>query len=188
MGAILFAQDFNISVFVATNCDSSATGISGVDVIVYPVPMGAAVCSGATDGTGIFSCDIAGGGASGPNQQWQVWIFDPCGDGDTLFYDIQNNQGMITSWGDTICCTDSTTLGINNLTNQGNVATMYPNPVNNRLYIHPTKSFTGVAIEYTVYDVNGKFIKQDKLNGDSIDLSELQTGSYILQLMSEETI
>jgi len=73
-----------------------------------------------------------------------------------------------------------TALGVSQ--NQKETATLYPNPVANRLFVAGIE-----AVAYVVYDMNGRqydlsFDLQDK----SIDVSRLSAGIYILSIETEK--
>ena len=59
--------------------------------------------------------------------------------------------------------------------------TIYPNPVFNVLNIKNV----GIAIENVkIYDLNGRLIKEEKLDHNQIDLSQLQKGIYVLEIIT----
>ncbi|WP_417212923.1 FG-GAP-like repeat-containing protein [Bizionia sp.] len=61
--------------------------------------------------------------------------------------------------------------------------TIYPNPVENTLNISAPVSLDGKIA--TVFDINGKKVLNSKLQTNTLDVSKLQTGFYILRLESE---
>ena len=63
---------------------------------------------------------------------------------------------------------------------------IYPNPANNELNLSFNAS---IAYDYTIYDVLGKqllFGKKSKLNNSFIDVSQLNPGTYIIKINSNE--
>lgn len=56
----------------------------------------------------------------------------------------------------------------------------FPTIVNNEIYIHIKDNFTPQSIE--IYAVNGKYIEAFQLDENSINLSSLERGIYVLQL------
>lgn len=74
------------------------------------------------------------------------------------------------------------TLGLND--QQKNVTSLYPNPVIDNLEIKSNQNFK----EIRVYNLDGKIIKKKKLLSNSINLSDLIPGTYIAQLIGEDTI
>ncbi len=61
-------------------------------------------------------------------------------------------------------------------------ARFYPNPVNNILYFE-SKSNAMIS-ELYVYDVNGKMVKTMKLSSNTIDMTSLSAGTYIIKTNS----
>ena len=59
---------------------------------------------------------------------------------------------------------------------------VYPNPVKDTLFIKSEKQFTS----YSVYNMTGQMVGSDKIFGKVIDLSHLQTGSYVLKLTDKD--
>ncbi len=59
---------------------------------------------------------------------------------------------------------------------------IYPNPAKNQLFVNNTYSKDAT---YEVYNNIGKQVKMEKLNGISIDISDLQSGLYILKIKTE---
>ena len=76
------------------------------------------------------------------------------------------------------------TLGIN--TFDSNAFSVYPNPSNGNLTIKTNLPIEKASI--TVSDLNGRIVHQlnaDVLENQSLDLSELQSGMYILTIKNE---
>lgn len=65
---------------------------------------------------------------------------------------------------------------------------LYPNPANNALYLVFKKKMTFKDI--SVLDLNGKVLMKDinALSANSIDISSLNTGLYILQIVGNEQV
>ena len=71
----------------------------------------------------------------------------------------------------------------NNIDSTYNDLVIYPNPVNDKIFI---KNNTNSTIKTIIYSLNGKELKSDKtLN--QIDVSELSKGIYFLKLIRENT-
>ena len=60
---------------------------------------------------------------------------------------------------------------------------IYPNPVNNVINLTTTIGLDNAA--YSVYDLSGKLIKTDTLDSNSINVSKLSSGTYILRIISD---
>ncbi|SDR72498.1 Por secretion system C-terminal sorting domain-containing protein [Formosa sp. Hel1_31_208] len=63
---------------------------------------------------------------------------------------------------------------------------IYPNPTKVLLNISSTDNLTDAI--YTIFDINGKRIMNAKLTQNTIDVSELTTGNYILRIVSGNSI
>lgn len=75
--------------------------------------------------------------------------------------------------------------GINTIMNTSDIITLSPNPVNNILHI----SAKNVMIKnIIVYDITGRMIMNQTAAGNktSLDISELNTGTYILQTLTQD--
>lgn len=76
--------------------------------------------------------------------------------------------------------TSSNGVGVSEITN--NTFTIYPNPVQHTLNI---QAIDLNSIEnYSIITLDGKTMQRDRLNQASIDLSNLESGVYLLQLTS----
>jgi hypothetical protein len=60
---------------------------------------------------------------------------------------------------------------------------VYPNPADDFLNVELPSNFDKVS--YRILDVNGKLVKQGNLRSKRIEISNLTTGSYLLQLIVE---
>ena len=63
---------------------------------------------------------------------------------------------------------------------------IYPNPTKDVIRISTNGNLQGAI--YTVFDINGKRVLNAKLNQDTIDVSTLNTGNYILRIVSGNSI
>ena len=79
--------------------------------------------------------------------------------------------------------------GTSSYASQANVelSTMYPNPTNKHINI---KSISTRPIELTVFNLNGAKIRSEKTKEDfiQIDVSTLENGIYILQILTDNGI
>ncbi|MBK9590525.1 MAG: T9SS type A sorting domain-containing protein [Crocinitomicaceae bacterium] len=55
---------------------------------------------------------------------------------------------------------------------------MYPNPANQNIEIRTTENFT----TYQIHDMSGRIISEGNLLNNSISVSTLEIGTYILNL------
>ncbi|SHL75982.1 BspA family leucine-rich repeat surface protein [Chryseobacterium polytrichastri] len=63
-----------------------------------------------------------------------------------------------------------------------NDITIYPNPANDFIYV---KNLKGNST-YKIFDLSGRIIQQDILNDEKINVSNLMSGNYILQIISKD--
>ncbi|MEM9053108.1 MAG: FG-GAP-like repeat-containing protein [Bacteroidota bacterium] len=63
---------------------------------------------------------------------------------------------------------------------------VFPNPVNDELFIDASTNIIGAR--YDVFDVQGKRVVSGILNSNSFNVSSLETGNYILQVVQGESI
>jgi PKD repeat protein len=84
------------------------------------------------------------------------------------------------------------TAGIQQFANSKEQVIIYPNPNNGSFVIEPIPSLTlpqGKGILMQVYDVNGKLVLSQTINGKtSIDASSLNEGIYNISLQSNEGV
>ena len=65
---------------------------------------------------------------------------------------------------------------------------VYPNPTRNHLTVETKKQSEGLI--YTLYDVNGRLLKNGEVEASRFDLnlSDYPSGSYILQILQESDL
>lgn len=63
---------------------------------------------------------------------------------------------------------------------------LYPNPTKDVLNLNATYGFDNAI--YSVFDMNGRRVMNSRFNTNTIDVSELSTGNYILRIMDEGVI
>ena len=66
-------------------------------------------------------------------------------------------------------------------TNQAKI-TVSPNPASNNII------FSQKVQSVSIYDLNGRLIKSSIINGNSLSVSELSLGMYILQYETEKEL
>ncbi len=72
-------------------------------------------------------------------------------------------------------------LGFNNELNTNSLTTIYPNPTSSTLNIQSNFKF----IYYTIYDIYGKKIRNEYLNGNTLSIIDIPNGIYILKLEND---
>lgn len=75
------------------------------------------------------------------------------------------------------------TLSIDEINNQNSDVLVYPNPVENELFIQHQEISNW---QVQVYDVTGKQLKTMSINQETINLSSLTSGTYYLVFTNEE--
>lgn len=75
----------------------------------------------------------------------------------------------------------SSTTGVINVLNQRPYLAIYPNPVDNLLILKNVKK----NIKYKLYNLTGQLLLESTYNGDTIDVSNLETGMYLIILSDE---
>lgn len=60
---------------------------------------------------------------------------------------------------------------------------LYPNPTKDVLNLNATYGFENAI--YTVFDMNGRRVMNSRFDSNTIDVSELSTGNYILRIMND---
>ncbi|HSD14304.1 MAG TPA: CotH kinase family protein [Flavobacterium sp.] len=66
--------------------------------------------------------------------------------------------------------------------NELNGLIVYPNPITNIVYVLPQSE----SLEFTIYGIDGRKIQNGKLYNNEINLSQLPSGMYIMQLQNED--
>ncbi|MCF1192722.1 T9SS type A sorting domain-containing protein [Mangrovimonas sp. AS39] len=78
----------------------------------------------------------------------------------------------------------NSTLSLEDNTINTNEVKLYPNPVNNTLFITSTERIESV----TIYNLSGQLIKQDSDISNGVNVSQLSTGLYLIQIKTTEGI
>ncbi|WP_179352158.1 T9SS type A sorting domain-containing protein [Winogradskyella vidalii] len=106
--------------------------------------------------------------------------------GDNSYYDtaifasldLSGNERFFNTTIDLGAYEYNSTLGIDNVFLNTNAVKLYPNPVSDRLYIQSTEQIESVAI----YNTNGQLVKESHTVNTGIDVSNLSTGLYLIQM------
>jgi hypothetical protein len=81
------------------------------------------------------------------------------------------------------CIKDKSTT-VNNPVNPGELI-VYPDPETDKLYLINIRNEIGKVL---IYDLQGKQVLLSQISSDNIDISNLQSGIYILKLVYSENI
>ncbi|WP_170245876.1 GEVED domain-containing protein, partial [Tenacibaculum adriaticum] len=99
------------------------------------------------------------------------------GDGEVEDYtvNITNSAAVVQTFGE-VANVKASTIG-----NEGSfVLKAVPNPATN--FVHVNLQIRGDIASYRILNIIGQLVKKGKLNGESISLSNLKTGMYILEV------
>lgn len=72
-------------------------------------------------------------------------------------------------------------LNVSDINKQDKVM-LYPNPVKNVLFLKADKTVS----QYAIYDAAGNLVRQEAMNGNSINVEKLTTGMYYLKLKTAD--
>jgi len=81
--------------------------------------------------------------------------------------------------------TISATLGTDDFHNVSSVIKLYPNPVQNSLNVKLLQA-DGVQMSYNIISLSGQTVSKGVLNGETINVSQLTTGMYFLQVKTND--
>jgi hypothetical protein len=103
-----------------------------------------------------------------------------------LKYRPSDNKLLIGTHGNGMYeATISSTLGVDDFNSISNLMKLYPNPVENDLNVKLPQS-DGARISYTISNLSGQTISKGILDKENVDVSQLTTGMYILQLKTND--
>jgi hypothetical protein len=205
-------KPFDISVFAGAREKSSQT--NNTDVLVFHGCTDAPIVDVVETTAGILSDNLDYGDFDGylelPVANYEISITDASGVTTVATYDaplatlsLQNNAitvlasgfldptmnsngeefGLyvaLSSGGSLIPLPLSTTLSTERI--EENYINIYPNPVVDRLFIEGAEQLN---TNYTIYSANGSLVLQGNVNGNSIDVSNLESGFYLIQIFQD---
>ncbi len=128
-------------------------------------------CSSPVSGDIIPSESLSSFNNESPEGTWQLMLAD--------FY--SNDTGSLNSFSIEVCSAVYTSLSVDDVENQDIQLSIYPQPAENKLFIQSDASFN----EYTIYHSDGKLIQKGIIENNSISISSLVNGMYILQVENE---
>jgi hypothetical protein len=103
-----------------------------------------------------------------------------------LKYRPSDNKLLIGTHGNGMYeATISSTLGVDDFNSISNLMKLYPNPVENDLNVKLPQS-DGARISYTISNLSGQTISKGILDKENVDVSQLTTGMYFLQLKTND--
>ncbi len=106
--------------------------------------------------------------------------------GDNVYYDVAlfgdldvaGNDRVFNSTIDLGAYEYSSTLSVNDVFLSTNSVKLYPNPVNDKLFIKSTDQVESL----TIYNISGQLVKQVNTIDNGIEVYNLSTGLYIIQI------
>jgi len=109
--------------------------------------------------------------------------------GDNTYYDVaifgdldlSGNNRIFNTTIDLGAYEYNSTLGIDTITVNENPIKVYPNPVNDRLFISSTKQIN----KLTIYNTNGQLIKQLNNTNNGIDVSQFPIDLYLIEAKTQ---
>jgi len=104
-----------------------------------------------------------------------VTIYWPSGTVDVIINPAINNTLVVTE-GETLSTQSTTVTDL----------ILYPNPTKRLLNLNSTLGFENAI--YSVFDMTGKRVLNSKFSSNTIDVSELSTGNYILRVINNGVI
>ena len=104
-----------------------------------------------------------------------VTIYWPSGTVDVIVNPNINETLMVTE-GETLSLESTLTSDL----------ILYPNPTKRLLNLNATYGFENAI--YSVFDINGKRLLNDRFNSNTIDVSTLSSGNYILRVINNGVI
>ncbi len=135
-----------------------------------------------------YSYDENGNQTQGEGYHWDPELNDwVVGGKSEYIYDVAGNQtqSMRYNWvlySKSFSYYSSPTVGINQLANENADIILFPNPTNGMINI---SGFTN-STDINLFDIKGQFVKSYQQINNTIDISELQSGIYILNLISND--
>lgn len=164
-----FTQDDSVTVSFWAKASPSATNDTA-----YVMPF---IQGGQDDGYPWMNMANSGFGVI-PNNEWQFFEYDTVITSGTFSYNVKFRGGSVGNYiiddfqiGLTV---PDDVVGLDEAT--VNSISLYPNPVENKLYINTETSLK----KYTIFSASGSIIKEGTHN--TIDVSSLESGMYFIRM------
>lgn len=125
-----------------------------------------------------------------PNYQWykngspvginnDVYADNALNIGDSVYLKISSGATCVAGNDTSNSIVFSTTLSTEN--NQRLKESIFPNPANDKIYF---KNISNIE-KVNLFDMNGRLVKTTKINDNSIDISHLAKGNYVLEIVTD---
>ena len=120
---------------------------------------------------------------------WTLYSFTFTGNGTKFKPYLEFGKSAVgTYYIDDVVLYETSSLGIDDTKNQKNNKAIYPNPAKDVLNLDVAMFSDAKTI--SIYDLSGKMLKTQKVSAnsgdDTISVSNLQTGNYLLMLKSDQ--
>lgn len=173
------------------NTNSNPSDFFATSPSIYLVP------SNTQPGSTNFFYSIVKGGTlfSNPSQialnyQWykngnpvgtntDIYTDNTLNSGDSVYLKISSGATCVAGNDTSNSIVFSTTLSTEN--NQRLKESIFPNPANDKIYF---KNISNIE-KVNLFDMNGKLVKTTKTNDNSIDITDLTKGNYVLEIVTD---
>jgi len=106
----------------------------------------------------------------------------------TLYVRALNSNGKYSSYSSINFTFKKITTGIDDVAEQNGLFTLYPNPVQDVIYLKGGEELNGKLVNFAVYDQAGKLLLSDKLQDPQINVSSLKAGNYYLVVYYDNNV
>lgn len=172
-GNTLYINEGNENNYLVVNTIGTASNLNGIGAMinVYAPNMEFMRQVRSGDGFRYMSSLNAYFGLGQETEIDSVMITWPSGHVD-VFLDVETNTTLTATEGDSPLSTDNPEENIDLL--------VYPNPASTDVFIDVP--FAYAQMSYSIFDMSGKMVDIGVVNKNSLNISQLQTGAYIIQV------
>jgi heat shock protein HslJ len=119
------------------------------------------------------------------NEEDNTFSFEITNNGETLILTaVESSAGLGRSIGDIAVFSDQS-LSVDRFQSIENAILLIGNPVKTELQLKLDDTIVNQSLEYSIYATDGKVIQSSKLISDTIDISELSSGLYIIRFQND---
>lgn len=172
-GSTLHLNDGNDNSYLVVNTIGTMSNLNGIGAMinVYTPNMEFMRQVRSGDGFRYMSSLNAYFGLGEETEIDSVMITWPSGHVD-VFLDVETNTTLTATEGDSPLSTE-------NIDDKGIDLLVYPNPAADLVFVDVPFAFA--QMNYSIFDMNGKMVDIGIVNKNSINISELETGAYIIR-------
>ncbi|HPE77072.1 MAG TPA: T9SS type A sorting domain-containing protein [Draconibacterium sp.] len=106
----------------------------------------------------------------------------------TLYVRALNSNGKYSPYSSINFTFKKITTGIDDVAEQDGLFTLYPNPVQDVIYLKGGEELNGKLVNFAVYDQAGKLLLSNKLQDPQINVSSLKAGNYYLVVYYDNNV